>query len=149
MHGRGVVRGQVALQNFGGRRRRRALHHQNIFNPDGNASQRRQRIAFGRQRVDAPGLLDRPLFSQAQIGIQLRILLFDPRIVAGGQIGGLGAPRGDLLTQAGEALGLLYKGLGTVRFACQWSLSSISYQLSVISCQFPTARLLSAHKADS
>ncbi len=71
-------------------------------------------------RVDARGLRQRALFGQAQVDVQARIDLLDALVVAGGEIGGLGAARGNLRAQRGKSLRLLNVGFGSLGFARQW-----------------------------
>ena len=77
------------MKNFGACRRRRALHHQHILDAHRNAGERRKRIAFGGEIIDARGLRQSAFFGQAQVDIQARIDLLDALVVVGGEIGSL------------------------------------------------------------
>ncbi len=112
--------------------------------PTGMPASGRQRIALGRQRVHARGLLERALFGQAQIDIQPRIDLRDAFVVAGGQIGGLGAARGDFGAQSGQSLRLLNKRFRCFDFAGQSNLPYRNFHgfLRGIFSSAPTAQSL-------
>ncbi len=136
-HGSAVVGRPVALKNFRARRRWRALHHQHVLDAHGNAGQRRQRIAFRGQCVDARGLRQRALFGEAQVDVQPRIVLLDALVVAGGQVGSLRAAARDLRAQRGQRLRLLDVVFGCFDFAGQECLS-VPYSLFPVPCSlFP------------
>ena len=64
--GRAVVRGAVALKDFGAGRGRRALRDKHVFNAHRNARKRRQRVTLGGHGINARGLLERAFFGEGQ-----------------------------------------------------------------------------------
>ena len=74
---RGVIGRMVALENLRTCGRYRALGDEDILDADRNAGERRKRITFGGQRVDALGLRESALFGEAQVDVEVRIFLVD------------------------------------------------------------------------
>jgi hypothetical protein len=66
-HHRGVVRGDEVRQDLGTRGGTHVFGREDILHRDGNASQRRQRIAFVGQRVNPRRLLVCALLAQGEI----------------------------------------------------------------------------------
>ena len=79
-HRRAVIRRNKILQNFRTGSGAHAARHHHVFDRNRNSRQRRQRLALRGQRVDAPGLRQRPLFAKSQKRANLGIFLPDARV---------------------------------------------------------------------
>ena len=84
-HGGAVVGRNVALENLGPGGGAQAARAHDIFNADGHAAQRRQRLAFGRHAVDAVGLLECAFFRKRQKRADLSIFFLNAGIVRFGE----------------------------------------------------------------
>ena len=131
----------VSLQDLRPRGCGSALHHQNIFNANRNACQRREGVAFLGRVVNSRRLDQSTVAGQTQVNIQPRINLTNALVICVGQISSLGVAGEDLRTHGCKRPWLLNISSHGLVLACQ-TLSLFCYGFA-----FPGPRFAALYRS--